>query len=225
MTGIRRSLLEQGYFEHADGIAPELVARALGDVAAHEDALDAFLDDAMWDILDAVVPFAREALDHDVAILPGFWAWRITPGSKGWREHRDSVSSARDQHGKLATVTIWVPLTDATPRNGCMYCVPANWDLVYENPNAGSVIFDQQAVRALPAPAGSVLGWSHALLHWGGGCAPDAPPRISTSYEFVRSDLTEMHPRRYPIGWRPDAAERVALLAEMRTKYAHISGE
>lgn len=222
MTSIRASLLHQGYFEHPAGISPELVARARRDVEAHAEAADAFEDDAMWEILDAVIPFAREALDHEVAILPAFWAWRIGPGDKGWHEHRDNASTARDEHGALAKVTIWVPLTDATTRNGCMYCVPAYWDLTYENPNASTVIFDQQYVRALPAAAGSVLGWSHALLHWGGACAPDAPPRISTSFELIRRDLVATVPRSYPVGWRPDRAERAALMAEMRAKYEHI---
>jgi hypothetical protein len=31
--------------------------------------------------------------------------------------------------------------------------------------------------------------------------------------------------RSYPVGWRPDAAERAALIAEMRVKYAHMIDE
>lgn len=219
----REALLDQGYFEIPPCIPPALVERGRRDVEADADTLAAFKEDAMWEILDATLPFAREALGGEVAILPSFWAWRIAPGDKGWRPHRDDIERARDANGELTMLTLWVPLTDATPRNGCIHCVPAYWDYAYRNPNANNVIFDEQYIRAVPAAAGSILGWSHALLHWGGACAPDAPPRVATSYEVIRADLTDLMPLSYPAGWRPDAAERVALIAEMREKYAHLA--
>jgi len=223
MTDLHQSVVEQGYFELPGALPPELVARARRDVEARADSLDSFEDDAMWEILDAILPVAREALAHDVAILPSFWAWRIEPGRKGWHAHRDDAPRARDQNGNLTMLTIWVPLTDATPRNGCIHCVPAYFDLAYENPHANNVVFDNQYIRAVPATAGSILGWSHALLHWGGVCAPGEPARIATSYEVIRSDLPDLMPRWHPAGWRPGRSERRELIAEMREKYAHLA--
>ena len=218
--GIRDQLLSQGYFEVPPALPPDLVARVRDDV--QRAAEDAFLEDAMWDLLDLLVPFAREALDSDVAILPAFWAWRLTPNESGWTPHRDDIAHARDADGELAAVTVWVPLTDATTKNGCIYCVPAYWDIAYQSRTCNTVIMSENSVRALPAPAGSVLGWSHALLHWGGRCGPDETPRLSTSFELIRADLASTVPLAHPAGWRPPSSERKALMDRMRERYAHM---
>lgn len=220
---IREALGSQGYFELPPGrVSPELIARARADVERRSYAAEAFLDDAMWEILDEVLPIAREALDSEVAILPAFWAWKVQPTEQGWPKHRDCPSRALDDDGRLISVTLWVPLTDATTRNGCMHVLPAYWDWTYENPKAPVVVSTEQAIRALPAAAGSVLGWSHALIHWGGMCAPGETPRISTSFELIRTDRASLVPRTYPAGWRPDAEERLTILEEMREQYKHM---
>ena len=218
--GIRDQLLSQGYFEVPPALPVDLVARVRDDIA--RAGADAFLEDAMWDLLDLSLPIAREALAGDVAILPAFWAWRVTPNEAGWPPHRDDAASAFDADDNLACLTIWIPLSDATAGNGCMYCVPANWDLAYRSRLHNTAILAEDTIRALPAPAGSVLGWSQALLHWGGRCAPDAQPRLSTSFEMIRADLASTVPLTYPAGWRPPASERRALMDEMRVRYSHM---
>jgi hypothetical protein len=41
-------------------------------------------------------------------------------------------------------------------------------------------------VTPLPAAAGSVMGWNHGAVHWGGrGTDPAAAPRISIGLEFI----------------------------------------
>ncbi len=201
-------------------LPPELVERVRADVA--RAAEDAFLEDAMWDLLDLVLPVAREALASDVAILPAFWAWRLEPNASGWTAHRDGPERARDANGGLAMCSIWVPLTDATTRNGCIHCVPSYWDMAYESVLGGNVVMREEAIRALPAAAGSVLGWSHSLLHWGGMCAPDESPRLSTSFELIRTDLVATAGLTYPAGWRPPVSERKALMDQMRVQYQHM---
>ncbi len=219
---LRDDLDEQGYFELPPTLSPVLIERARRDIEAHAEAVDAFVDDALWDILDAVLPIAREVLRHDVVTLPAVWAWRVAPGETGWGIHRDDPTKARDAAGDLGALTLWIPLTDATTRNGCIHCLPACWDHGYLSERGGDIVGSVRHIRALPAAAGSVLGWSHSLLHWGGACAPGEPPRIATSFEVMRSDLATTVPRTYPVGWRPSASERVALIAEMRVKYQHM---
>src|SRR5262249_39390234 len=48
------------------------------------------------------------------------WLYYITPhaGSSGWPPHIDGNGEQR--------LTIWVPLTDSTLENGCIYVVPRN---------------------------------------------------------------------------------------------------
>ena len=97
--------------------------------------------------------------------------------------------------GSPASLNFWVPLTRATPRNGCMYAVPRSKDGCYNNtdceahfgylhgttnnrvPGAGggrafpdnfTAGFSLQDVRALPRVPGEVMAWDGQLLHWGG---------------------------------------------------------
>jgi Phytanoyl-CoA dioxygenase (PhyH) len=225
---IRDALDDQGYFELAPCVPPALVASARDDVdrvcARGAPAVTAFLFDPMWQILDEVLPIARAALDGaEVALLPRCWAWRIEPGELGWGPHRDHPAHVYTADGALASITLWIPLVDATPRNGCMHVVPKYWDYEYYNPTSRGEVTQQQYLRALPAAAGSVLGWSAALLHWGGACAPDAPPRIATSFELLRvGEAPPADERTYPAGWRPTLDERVAMLDEAIAKYWHM---
>ena len=81
---------------------------------------------------------------------------------------------------------MWLPLTDATLDNSCLYCLPAQHDPGH-SAEAGAhehVFSDGQAVRAirsLPCAAGSVVAMSHCLLHWGSLPAQGAAPRYALS--------------------------------------------
>ena len=73
-------------------------------------------------------------------------------------------------------------LTESTPKNGCIYIVPARFDPDYPTLKE-STEFDIQNVRALPAPAGGALVWSGRTLHFGGRCDKEATiPRIAISF-------------------------------------------
>jgi len=66
-----------------------------------------------------------------------------------------------------------------------MYIVPAFFDTNYGNVQKGQKreIINFQDIRALPAVAGSVLCWNHAVLHWGGRSNERAPhPHISLAF-------------------------------------------
>src|SRR5262245_35243714 len=120
-AALRAALDDEGYFERPRALPAALIERAAADVercvARGAPATAAFLADAMWEILDAIVPIARDALDAEVAILPAFWAWKVTPGETGWPPHRDTPHRAFTADDRLAAVTIWVALSDATARN------------------------------------------------------------------------------------------------------------
>lgn len=104
--------------------------------------------------------------------------------------------------GKFKLINVWITLTDATPINSCMYIVPANLDngfperqrLLNAKP-ATSRQLDFQNIRALPATAGSVIGWNPNLLHWGSRSSSNADQsRISFAVYFQRGDVEKMHP-------------------------------
>ncbi len=213
-----------GYIECPCCLPPELVARAraaVEDVVARgAPAVVACALDPLWEIVELAVPYAERALAAPVAILPAFWAWHLGTEPAGWSVHRDSPALAFTDTGAPATMTLWIALSDATPRNGCIYVVPAPWDLQYRNPQATSHILSLQHVLALPAPAGTVLGWTHALLHWGGMAIPGSPPRISMSFELCRAD--QAPPEAHPSSWKPTQRERAELIARMIERYQHM---
>src|SRR5262249_50438440 len=125
-------------------------------------------------------------------VLPSLVAWCIDArrdNPKGWHPHRDRDYDTIGAHGQPKSLSLWVPLTDATPLNGCMYCVPTSRDPDVRTRPAVNKVARPQDVRALPAAAGSVLGWHHAFLHWGGRASWRATtPRISFSIEYQRGD-------------------------------------
>lgn len=110
--------------------------------------------------------------------------------------HRDfSFTQSTYPDGSPKILSLWMPLTDATLDNGCMFVIPKEHDKYFDKPDAYEhlrcatvdkegnftrVRFDVATARALPAKQGSVLGWHGGLIHWGGKANSKADvPRIS----------------------------------------------
>lgn len=63
-------------------------------------------------------------LQPDYKLFPYVWAHYVPPNSSGWNPHVDT-----DDTGDGANeLTVWLPITDATLDNGCIYVVPGNAD-------------------------------------------------------------------------------------------------
>lgn len=215
-----------GYLELPGLIPPALVAagRAAVEliVARGVPAVCAFAFDPFWQLVPLLASIATEALGGPVDILDSFWAWHVAGGgARGWPPHRDRPSRAFTDDDRLASITLWVALTDATLRNGCIHVAPACWDYEYRNPGARDHLASIQHIRALPAAAGTVLGWTHALLHWGTAAAAGEPPRISVAFEFVRAGV-ESTDDAFPVDLFPGLADRCAIIGHQIAKYQHM---
>jgi hypothetical protein len=104
--------------------------------------------------------------------------------------HFPLASEGPSTHGTPKSLTVWLPLTDATPLNGCVYVVPADRDPTYNTPDEQHLRFELSDIRALPAAAGSLLAWTQGIIHWGARTAPrQVGPRISLSSEFQRRNV------------------------------------
>jgi hypothetical protein len=104
-------------------------------------------------------------------------------------------------------------LTDATPHNSCIYVLPFPHDPAIKAflNNEIPMVIQQQAnltnwsnIRALPARAGSVLGWTPYILHWGSSStdwATHARVSIGIYYEAADSPMIgrpfDINGRRY----------------------------
>lgn len=225
---LRDDLRTEGYCQANENnwaIACDKLAKAVRDlVGAGLSPVFAFLYDEFWLSFRQIDPLLRELIGP-YAMLPDFWVWNVDPaqGQAGWTPHRDKGHVTLRADGTPNSVTVWIPLTDATPLNSCMYIVPANRDPTYGTAQEGLWRFELPDIRALPAKPGDVLVWNQAVLHWGSRSAPDGgASRVSMAVEFQRVDVPPMNPPLIkPLAPLPFAA-RLSLIAKQTLQYRHM---
>src|SRR5205085_4621364 len=129
-----------------------------------------FVFDEPWAAAARFQTVLSAALGSGYRQLPDFWAWYIQPSNegRGWVPHRDRPGTPR-QDGLPATVSLWVALSESTPRNGCMYILPRGRDALYGTGQMPELHREQlQDLRALPASPGTAFIWDQDVYHWGG---------------------------------------------------------
>lgn len=225
---LREQMLLDGYF-HKSGAAWAVDLPLMVEIVrrlAHEglSPVFAFLYDEFW------LPFCQlDLLFREIlgpyAMLPDFWAWNVDPkkGDAGWTPHRDKGAATLLPDGMPKSITCWIPLTDATPLNSCMYIVPARSDPTYGTAREGEWRFDLPSVRALPAKPGDVLIWNQAVLHWGSKTAREAADsRVSLAVEFQRADVPAINPPLIKPGTLLPFDARLKLIARQVLQYRHM---
>lgn len=184
-----------------------------------------FVFDEPWALAARVSAVVGQALGPDYRLLPDFWSWFVAPSDndRGWVPHRDRPGLPKFD-GMPASMTLWVALTDATPRNGCMVVLPKRRDAHYGTDLAQDLTRDElQDVRALPARAGTALMWDQDVYHWGGrSSARAAGPRISLALEFQRGDLDPLNAPLLDPAAPPDFHDRLRLIGKQLLQYQHM---
>lgn len=189
----------------------------------------AFVYDELWLAFQSLSTFLTTVLGDDYRALPDFWVWFVPPNENacGWGPHRDRVQSTLDPDNSPHTLTVWIPFTDATPLNGCMYVLPAHHDPRFIerrwDGEGNTVVPNPQDIRALPATAGSLLAWNQAVLHWGSrGSRLGEAPRISAAFEFQRGDHAPFNSPLLDPGRLPSFTERLGLIGKQVLQYRHM---
>jgi hypothetical protein len=101
--------------------------------------------------------------------------------------HLDGIKQA------VHTTSVWLPLSNATLLNRCVYVVKRTTDT---NPLAATIYgresFSRGELdsllrnsRALPSVLGDVLCWGQKILYWGSTVESTEQPRISIAIEFT----------------------------------------
>ncbi len=136
--------------------------------AANLSPVFAFLYDEYW------CPFLKLHHLYDALLggrymwLPAFWVWDVDPkkSESGWKPHRDRGRKSLFDDGAPKALTTWIPLSPATPLNGCIYIVPASHDPIYatEEELNWKAHLEYSSIRALPDHA----IWSANLVTSGG---------------------------------------------------------
>jgi hypothetical protein len=226
---VQQDLQKDGYFQ-LDAVLPEaeIMRMAIGInelVTQDLPPAFAFVYDEFWRLRQRMTILLTAILGDGYLQLPDFWAWYIPPsdGYAGWGQHRDRNTNTLRPNGMPNSLTIWLPLTDATPANGCMYMVPASQDPNYPDNLTSFELANLQSVRALPAPAGSILGWNQNVLHWGGCSSRKAMiPRISLAWEFQRGDIPPQRSPLLPPTELFTFPQRLSLIGRQITQYKHM---
>ena len=226
----KAQLLEDGYLRLTSLFEEAAMARMAEGVLSIQKALGspiwALMYDDLWHLLLSLDDLLKGWLGEGYQLLPDTWVWCLEQEShaRGWRPHRDRERGSALPHQMPRILSLWLPLTHATPENGCIYVLPASQDPRYHR--YGGVdeesSLDLQAIRALPAPAGSVLAWSAQLLHWGGCSSRWAQsPRISVAFELQAAGFSSKAPFTLP-PQRPPFLLRLGLIARQLLQYQHM---
>ena len=234
---------------------------ALG--AAGWPPLYALVFDEVWVVRHRLGYTLRSVADLSVNF--DFAAFHVRPSgtggahatSAGWAPHRDRDDLShprgaagvgagfRERDGAPCQATAWVALSDATPATSCLYCVPRQRDAGYAAGDGGRSPLEAafkspesfRHVRALAAPAGGVVAFSHRLLHWGSQADEDsAAPRLAFAFGASATDRGPFAGRACSNGMpfldapkllagagqgvAPPLAERVALAAGQLLVYS-----
>ncbi|WP_232007111.1 phytanoyl-CoA dioxygenase family protein [Mycobacterium intermedium] len=189
----------------------------------------AFVYDELWLMFQGLASFLSTVLGEDYRALPDFWVWHLYPNdmSTGWGPHRDRTIPTLGPDNSPHSLTVWLPFTDATPLNGCMYVLPAHLDERFQmrrwDGPSNTAVPNPQNIRALPATAGSVLAWNQAVLHWGGRASRlGTGPRISAAFEFQRGDHVPFNQPLLDPGRVPPFTERLGLIGKQVLQYRHM---
>jgi len=203
---ILKQVQEDGWFQ----LDPIFPAEALTRLKKALDVLIgagwlpvfSFMYDEFWTLTRAA------AVRRILSILLGpkyrqrayFWTHyvQVRPGAHGWDPHTDaSLSPGLLPSGRPAMMSLWIPLSEATLDNGCMYVIPTSSypTIGARFDSLGGVTREElgtllQCARALPAKAGSIMGWHGQVVHWGSRANGRSPqPRISLALEFQNAEL------------------------------------
>lgn len=229
ITALSGLLRHEGYFQ----LPPQNLRLPLDAMADLVRLLDqrgwplvfSFMYDEFWALYYRLDKLIEGLLGPGYFRLPDFWVWLVDPqrGHAGWRPHRDKGARSLNPDRTPKSITIWIPLSEATPLNGCMYVVPADRDPVYGQPNDDQLSHKQWDIRALPAAAGSVMCWTQALLHWGGSTSRrEVRPRISVAFEFQAANVEPFNqPLTNPKEF-PSLELRLQLIGTQILQYRHM---
>lgn len=194
----RAQITQEGYFQIFNLNWGLDVARMVETVRALSRAgaspAFAFIYDEFWLPFRRLDPIIKSLLGA-YAVVPDFWAWDVDAhrAESGWAPHRDRGAVSLFPDGTPKSLTVWLPLTPATPLSSCMYIVPRGADPTYATAEEGEHRFSPQGIRALPALPGDVLIWNQAVVHWGSQASKLAPEsRISIAAQFQRLDQAPM---------------------------------
>jgi hypothetical protein len=158
-----------------------------------------WLYDEFYLLLARVEAILAPMLGRSPLLLPqDFWVFHVPAGAVGrtgfgaYGPHRDYyVDEGFVRGARPSVVNTWIPLTDVTTLDSCMYVVHPEGDRDFRSTTedvdpAGLNLTD---IRALPTPAGALIAFTSRVTHWGSRSSRFAAgPRIAMTCVLQRRD-------------------------------------
>ena len=228
-------LQEERYFQTPVLVPTELLLQMRQCVdavtAAGFHATFALVYDVFYEAMSYHYDVLSAILGKDYQLVPDFWIYNIAPteDDQGFSPHRDTeYLNTIDENGVPMILTAWMPMTDATPLNSCMYVLPAHRDQDYhkfinslERPPLQP--FPLEDIRAIRTGAGTLSCWDQYLLHWGSRSSNRATePRISCAYYYQRGDIPPIGGSCIDFSKPLTFAQRLALVCRGMYKYSSL---
>ena len=185
----------------------------------------AFVYDEFWQVYKKLSTVLTPIFGENYNLTTNIWAWYVPPDdvSSGFKPHRDFNNPGFVLPDGLPSIgTVWIPLTDVTTLNSCMYVLPTDRDPCYPHDVADYHIgyAEIQGARALPAEAGSILSWHPLALHWGSHSSIFAKePRISFATYLSRDAVGGVESYRMSPELDLPLSSRLALIANVVLHY------
>jgi len=248
---LRKQMIEDGYFQLPPILNDEETSLLRNLVMQlHQKGIMPIFSaiyDEFWQTLHRLQGLLAPILGPGYRLMPDFWVWHVEADDKvaGWGPHRDGnqVPTNIRNDGTPTLCTAWITLTDVDTTNSCIYLLPRKYDSVFQDfvrrkfgqpgiPNADQIPLPLNRIRALPARAGSILGWDQNMLHWGSGSSQWASgPRISIGIYYLAADTPLMgrpfdYTHRLYIDYENPACrltlkDRLTIIANIMDTYAN----
>lgn len=224
-------LAQEGFFQTSAVLDPAIVARMRQCIEGLRNEkfppVFSFVYDEFWQVMrtPSLTRLIGGFLGEDWRQTATNWAFYVpaAKGAGGWEPHSDDADTV-----SRSRLTVWIPLSEATVENGCMYVVPRDRMPPTLPPNYFAIngaTRDEingllRAVQALPSPPGALLGWDHQLIHWGSMATGRGTPRISIAAVFVgRDESPRPGEHRIDPTRLPSFHERMRMIAEAILEY------
>jgi hypothetical protein len=201
MRSLVSSFTEQGYFITRPLIPAAARARLLALIdritARGLNPTWAMLFDDFWRTFASLGTVLETLLGRDYRYVTGSYVFIVenTDTAGGWGKHRDlPYATSIDAEGRPYIMSCWIALTDATPLNSCLYCLPYPRDPSFPDRLSELTVPRVEDIECMQVEAGQVIGLSHALLHWGSrGSSRGRSRRVSFVFDTQRADVPCYH--------------------------------
>src|SRR5207245_2078717 len=122
----------EGYFQAEPLFSVRVIQRLRNgiEVLRKEDwpPVFSFIYDEFWLATrgPSLAGLLSTALGPEHRQIPHLWTFYIPPtrGATGWLPHVDGWEKSDGSGDRSNRLTVWIPLSEATLENGCMYVIP-----------------------------------------------------------------------------------------------------